>query len=81
MRTDPYRFAAMLRTPTPPTYRRHMAFQLATLIAAQRQFQTLAELCSFCANPENLRTWLPSQDDRVNLAAELASTLPHLPAA
>ncbi len=55
MNADPYRFVSMLQTQSPPSYRRNIAFQLATLIAAQRQFQTIGELCRFCADPENLR--------------------------
>jgi len=56
-------------------YRRNIACQLALLIAAQKQFQTIAELHEFCRDPENLRPWLPNDADRVNLAAELASSL------
>lgn len=81
MVADPYRFAGMLRTQSPPSYRRNIAFQLATLIAAQRPFQNLSELCRFCSDPDNLRPWLPSQADRVNLAAEFATTLPQMSAA
>lgn len=62
-------------TPPKDVYRRNVACQLALLIAAQRQFQTIADLCNFCADPENLRPWLPSRADRMNLSAELATSL------
>lgn len=57
------------------SYRRHVALQLAALIAQQREFNALPELRKFCSVPDNLSPWLPSREDRVNLAAELSHCL------
>jgi len=57
------------------SYRRHVALQLAALVAAQHQFAAISELRKFCSVPDNLSPWLPSREDRINLAAELSSCL------
>lgn len=70
--------AANLRTASANpngTFRQHVALQLAMLILAQKRFRTVAALRKFCTDPDNLRAWLPSDADRINLARELCAFL------
>ena len=59
----------------------HIAVQLAAIILQQRDFASLNSFVDFCADPDNLRTWLPSHDDRLALSEEIARTLRPLRAA
>ena len=53
----------------------HIAVQLASIILQQRDFASLDSFVDFCADPDNLRTWLPSNDDRLALSTEITRAL------
>lgn len=40
-------------------------YYLMRMILADRSFESFEGLASFCEDPENLRTWLPCEADRV----------------
>ncbi|MCA9253585.1 MAG: hypothetical protein KDA54_20830 [Phycisphaerales bacterium] len=50
-------------------------YHLTKLIMGQQQFNDINALIEFCAEPDNLATWLPSPSDRQLIAADLASSL------
>jgi hypothetical protein len=51
------------------------AFHLMRIILMSRDFASLEELMSFCADPDKLRPWLPNETDRIILSAGLQDNL------
>jgi hypothetical protein len=50
-------------------------YHLMKLIIGQRQFGDMDALIEFCAQPDNLETWLPSAVDRRLISADLTGSL------
>ena len=58
-----------------------LVYHLASLILEQREFESVRDFLDFCNDPANLRTWLPSGDDRKTCSNSLLETLGVLRAA
>ena len=56
-------------------YRDNVTCQLAAMILQQHEFPDVHSFVAFCEDPDNLRSWLPSGDDRVVFSADLVQTL------
>ncbi len=46
-------------------------YYLIRMILAERQFDDVHDLAAFCGNPDSLRTWLPTEADRIIFAEGL----------
>ena len=51
------------------------AYYLMRLIFRERDFDSPEQLAEFCGNPDNLRSWLRNETDRVVLCEELCEGL------
>ena len=56
-------------------YLDNVTCQLAAMILQQREFPDVHSFIAFCEDPDNLRSWLPSGDDRVVFSADLVQIL------
>ena len=53
----------------------NVTYHLVSIILQQRDFPNMRSFIEFCKNPDNLRSWLPSQKDRIIFSAGLVETL------
>ena len=60
-------------------YLHNVAYHLMAMILGRHDFDEVASLVTFCENPDNLQTWLPSEADRIVFSDMLVERLRTIP--